>query len=143
MAKLLGTSLGAAWCVVLPCLSSMPGIVLRALSDLEAGGFGPQSPRNSVGLRHFCHFSLAILPVLGRHGFMPRMPLVPLEEAMVLRVAHVLLRRVRQQAAVRSDGGFPPKSSSALGDLCWSKMSGELKNIRLAWSQRRRRRESC
>ena len=60
---------------------------------------------------------------------MPRMPLMAPEEAMVLLVANVILRRLRQQAAVRNDGGFPPKSLSALGDLCWSKMSGELKKL--------------
>ncbi len=54
--------------------SSMEGIASRALSDHEAGGYGPQSPRNSAGLRHYCRFSLAILPVLGRHGFTPRTP---------------------------------------------------------------------
>ena len=47
--------------------------------------------------------------------------------ATELPVAHVILRRLLHQAAVRNDGGFPQKSLSALGDLCWSKMSGKLK----------------
>ena len=59
----------------------------------RSGRACPQSPRNSVGLRHYCRCSLAILPVLGRCGFMSRMPLVAHEEALELRVANVILRR--------------------------------------------------
>ena len=84
----------------------MPGIVLHVPSDLEAGGYGPQSPRNSVGLRHYCRFSLAILPVLGRHVFMERMLLVGHEEAMELRVANAILKRLPQEAAVLNDVRF-------------------------------------
>ena len=89
-----------------------------ALSDLEAGGYGLQSPRNSVGLLHYFRFSLAILPVLGRHGLTPRTPWVAHEEAVVLRVANAILKRLPQQAAVLSDGGSLPKSLSALGAQC-------------------------
>ena len=111
----------------------MRDIVLRALLDLEAWPAVAQ---------HNCRFSFAIWPVLGRRGFMPRMPLVAHEEAMVSRVENVILRRLLQLAAVRNDGGFLQKSLSALGDQCWSKMGGTLRSL-LFWSQGRTRRESC
>ena len=77
---------------------------------LKRAGLARSRPGNPLD----CVISAASHLQSCRHGFMPRMPLVPPEEATVLRVAHVILRRVRQQAAVHSDGGFPPKSSSAL-----------------------------
>ena len=95
-----------------------------ALSLINAGyrcarTFGPRSgrvwPTVSVGLPHCCRFSL---PVLGRHWFTPPTLRVAHEEAVVLRVANVILRRLPQQAAVLNDGGSLPKSSSALGDQC-------------------------
>ena len=64
VAKSIGHSLGAACCVVLPCLSSMLGVVLHVLSDPEADGCGPWSPKSSDGSRHRCRSSLATLPVL-------------------------------------------------------------------------------
>ena len=51
----LVTSLGAVYCVVLLCLSLLLGIVLHALSDLEADGCGLRLIRNSSGSRHCCH----------------------------------------------------------------------------------------
>ena len=105
----------------------MLGIVPHVLSDLEANLYGPRSPRNSDGSRHYCCFSPAILPVLGHRGSVLRMPLVEYVGATELRVAGVILRMLRRQAAVRSGGGFLRKSLSALGDRCWSKTSGKCK----------------
>ena len=96
----------------------MQDTAARAPSDLETGGSSPQSPRDSVGLCPYSRLSRAILPVLGRHGFTPRTPRVAHEEAVVSRVANVILKRLPQQAAVRNDGGSLPKSSSALGVQC-------------------------
>ena len=55
----LVTSLGAVYCVVLLCLSSMLGIVLHVLSDLEADGCGLLSLTNSDRSRPCCPSSLA------------------------------------------------------------------------------------
>ena len=90
-----------------------------------AGGYGPRSPRNFDGLRHHCRFSTAILPALGLCGYMLRMPRVGHVGATELRVAGVILRMLRRQAAVRSGGGFRRNNLSALVDQCWLKVGGE------------------
>ena len=46
-------------------------------------------------------------------------------EAAELRVAGMILRMLRRQAAVLRSGGFPRKILSAFGDQCWLKVSGK------------------
>ena len=118
VAKLIGP-------ITWSCLLRRPALFLTNAGYRSARTFGPRSgrvwpavARNSVGLRHYCRFSLAILPVLGRHGFTPRTPRVAHEEAVVLRVANAIPKRLPQQAAVLIDGDSLPKSLSALGAQC-------------------------
>ena len=107
-----------------------------ALSLITAGyrfarTFGSRSgrlwSRNSDGLRHCCRSSRKTLPVLGHRGSMLRMPLVEHVGAMELHVAGVIQWLLRRQAAVRSDGGFLRRSSSALDDQFWSNMNAKCK----------------
>ena len=95
----LVTSRGAVYCVVLPCLSSMPGIVF-------ARTFGPRSGR----LWRPC------LPVFGRLGSMPQMPRVEHVGAAELRAAGVTQWMLQRQAAVENGGDFLWKNLSALDD---------------------------
>ena len=52
------------------------------------------------------------------------------EEAMVLRVANVILRLLLQQAAVRNDGGFLQKSLSARRSVL---VENERKSQKASW----------
>ena len=79
------------WSCLLPRPAlSLINIVLHVLSDPEADGYGPWSPRSSDESRHCCSSSLATLPVLGHCGSMLQMPLVVHVWAVELRVAGVI-----------------------------------------------------